>query len=138
MVVFFQPTFHKYFLEQAQGLNPNLAHSCSDVIEFTCLGFCLPHLPSSGKGSVAQLSQEAPVSLQTLFGGRFSRDRNLLFPSSTATLFPLLPFPKRKSLSTFWSLCTTYQFPPLLPFTSQPPKLLSSKTNDSISWEEFI
>lgn len=55
--LFFQPTFHKYFLEQAQGPNPNLAHSFSDVIEFSCLGFCFPHLPSHGKGTATQLSR---------------------------------------------------------------------------------
>lgn len=69
MVVFFQPTFHKYFLEQAQRLNPNLAYSFSDVIEFTCLGFCLPHLPSGGRGRAAWLSAApAPVRTSLLQG----------------------------------------------------------------------
>lgn len=92
MVVFFQPTFHKYFLELAQGMNPNLAYSFSDVIEFTCLGFCLLHLSSSGNTSVAQLSQGPQFSLQAMLGstspGIGQRSPRLSVLSSTATIVP--------------------------------------------------
>lgn len=60
MVIFFQPTFHKYFLEQAQGWNPNLAYSFPDVIEFTCLGVRLPHLPTGSTGMLLS-SHAAPA-----------------------------------------------------------------------------
>lgn len=80
MVVFSQPTFHKYFLEKAQGRTPNLAYSFSDVTEFTHLGFCLPHLPSSGGTGVLLGPHKAPVVRWpvTVFAGLFSRDLGLL------------------------------------------------------------
>lgn len=125
MVVFFQPTFHKYFLEQAQGLNPNLAHSCSDVIEFTCLGFCLPHLPS-------RVARVVPLSSLPRTGESADCVWRTVLQRSEEAPSPFLhsyylPLTLRKLLSTLCSLGAAYQFPPPLSFTSQPPRLLSSK-----------
>ena len=55
-MVFFQPTFHKYFLEQAKGLNPHLAYSFFRYNWTHLFWFLPPHLPRRGKGSAALLS----------------------------------------------------------------------------------
>ena len=55
-MVFFQPTFHKYFLEQPQGLNPHLAYSFFRYNWIYLFRFLPPHLPPGAKGSAALLS----------------------------------------------------------------------------------
>lgn len=125
MVVFFQPTFHKYFLERAQGWNPNLAYSFSDVIEFTCLGFCLPHLPSGGTGALLSSNASLTQSVDRVCMSLLQGSEGLSPSSATLSTWEISPDP---------SLRQCYS-PPLL-CTPSPPNYPSMKMNNSSSWVE--
>lgn len=126
MVVFFQPTFHEYFLEHAQGRNPNLAYSFSDVIEFTCLGFCLPHLPTGGwHRSAAQLSLSISIISRLRFQVPSPGNQEGLSSSSALSIWGNVsrPFPLSVPLTNSPLHCSA---PPAPSFS--PIKI------NSISW----
>lgn len=117
-MVFFQPTFHKYFLEQAQGLNPHLAYSFFRYNWIHLFWFLPPHLPPRGKGNAALLSCGTGAVINVWISLLQALEALGLFFQNSC-----LHTPQANSSIPFIPPVMLSNQPPPLPCTPQPQKL---------------